>query len=79
MLRAYSVYANDTSFVNDLDSVIKVMNSFCMFLLLSGLKSNEAKCETVDIAALKGVSLPLCGMDYIDLKNNLNFEYTFFL
>ena len=55
------------------------MISFCMFLLLSGLKSNEAKCETVDIAALKGVSLPLCGMDYIDLKNNLNFEYTFFL
>ena len=61
----YSAYAYDTTFfLSDEDSVIEVTNTFHKFSLVSGLKPTEAKCE---IAVLKGVSLALCGMDFIDL------------
>ena len=64
----YSAYADDTTFfLSDEDSVIEVINAFHTFSLVSGLKPNEAKCETAGIGVLKGVSLPLCGMDCIDL------------
>ena len=43
------------------------MNAFDQFSLVSGLNSNEAKCEIADIRVLKEVSLALCGMDCIDL------------
>ena len=61
----YSAYA--TFFLSDEDSVIEVINAFHKFSLVSGLKPNEAKCEIAGIGVLKGVSLALCGMDYIDL------------
>ena len=41
----YSTYADDTFFVSGENSVIKVMNAFYRFLILSGLKPNQEKCE----------------------------------
>ena len=37
------------------------------FSLLSGFKTNKAKYEITGIGARNGVSLTLCGMDFIDL------------
>ena len=54
-------------FLSDEDSVIEVINAFDKFLLVSGLKPNEVKCEIAGIGVLKGVSLALCGMDCINL------------
>ena len=63
-----SAYAVVTTFsVSDEDPVIKVMNAFDKFSLLSGLKPNKAKCEIAGIGALRRVSLALCGIDCIDL------------
>ena len=63
-----SAYAVVTTFsVSDEDPVIKVMNAFDKFPLLSGLKPNKAKCEIAGIGVLKRVSLALCGIDCIDL------------
>ena len=44
-LTMYSTYADDTFFVSGENSVIKVMNAFYRFLILSGLKPNQEKCE----------------------------------
>ena len=44
-LAMYSTYADDTFFVSAENSVIKVMNAFYRFLILSGLKPNQEKCE----------------------------------
>ena len=44
-LTMYSTYADDTFFVSGENSVIKVMNAFYRFLILSGLKPNHEKCE----------------------------------
>ena len=49
------------------DSVMEVMNAFDKFSLVSSLKPNEAKCERAGIGVLKGLSLALCGKDFIDL------------
>ena len=43
------------------------MNAFNKFSFVSSLKPNEAKCEIAGIGVLKGVSLALCGMNYIDI------------
>ena len=64
----YSAYADDTTFfLSDEDSVIEVINAFHKFSLISGLKPNEYKCEIGGIGVLKGVSLTLCCMDWIDV------------
>ena len=63
----YSAYADNTFFLSNKDSVIEVINAFHKFSLVSGLKPNEAKREIAGIGVLKGVSLALCGMDYIYL------------
>ena len=70
-----SAYADDTTFLlSDEDSVIEVMNAFEKFSLVSGLKSNEIKCEIASIGVLKGVSLAPCGMDYgLNQKNKKKF------
>ena len=44
-LTMYSTYADDTFFVSGENSVIKVMNAFYRFLILSGLKPNQEKFE----------------------------------
>ena len=46
---------------------MEVMDAFDKFSLLSGLKPNKAKCEIVEISALKGVSVALYGMGCIEL------------
>ena len=49
----YSAYADDTTFVlSDDDSVIEVINALDKFSLVSGLKTNEAKCEIAGIGVL---------------------------
>ena len=68
----YSANVNDTFFVSDEHSATELMNAFEMFLFLSGLKPYMAKCDIAGIAALKRVSLVLCGIDCIDLTTKLN-------
>ena len=67
----YTAYADDTTFfLKDKESVKKVMNVFDTFSIFSGLKPNKSKCEIAGIGVLKGVSMELCGMEYIDLTKN---------
>ena len=76
----YSTYADETTFcVSDEEYVIEVINAFHKFSLISGLKPNETKCEIGGIGVLKGVSLALCYMDWIDVtKETISFRNTFF-
>ena len=67
----YTAYADDTTFfLKDKESVKKVMNVFDTFSIFSGLKPNKSKCDIAGIGVLKGVSMELCGMEYIDLTKN---------
>ena len=72
-LTMYSAYADDTFFVSGENSVIKVMNAFDRFFILSGLKPTKEKCEIIGIGALKGVSLAVCLIDCIDLTKDQKF------
>ena len=49
------------------NSVTEVIQIFEHFTISSGLKP---KCEIAGIGVLKGVQMALCGMDYVNLKNN---------
>ena len=44
---------------------------FDEFYLFSGLKINNAKCEIAGIGVKKGVKMALCGMDCIDLTEDV--------
>ena len=78
-LTMYSAYADDTFSVSGENSVIKVMNAFDRFLILSGLKPTKEKCEIIGTGALKGVSLAVCLIDRIDLTKNQKFWVHIFL
>ena len=64
----YTAYADDTTFfLSNQQSLTEVIKVFEQFSLFSGLKPNKSKCEVAGIGALKGVSVALCGMEFIDL------------
>ena len=46
------------------------MNVFYTFSIYSGLKPNKSKCEIAGIDVLKGVSMKLCELEYIDLTKS---------
>ena len=51
----YSAYADDTTFfLKDVNSIKEMVNSFHIFSLFSGLRSNLSKCEIAGIGVLKG-------------------------
>ena len=59
----YSAYADDTT--------TEVMKMFDKFSLFSGLKINNRQCEIAVIAVQQGVKMALCGMEYIDLTDDV--------
>ena len=48
-----------------------VILSFDKFSLFSGLKINDANCEIAGIGIKKGVKMALCGMECIDLMDEV--------
>ena len=58
---------DDTTFFLKDESVEKVMNVFDTFSICSGLKPNKSQCEIASIGVLKGVSMELSRMEYIDI------------
>ena len=50
---------------------MELMNNFVIFSIFFGRKPNKSKCEIVDLGALKGINLALCGMECIDLMFNV--------
>ena len=53
-------------------SVKVVINVLDTFSIYSGLRPNNSNCEIAGIGVLKGVSMELFRMEYIDLiKNSL--------
>ena len=68
----YSAYADVTTFfLRNEKSVTEVIKTFDKFSLFSGLKINNAKCEIAGIGVKKGVKMALCGMDCIDLTEDV--------
>ena len=68
----YSAYADDTTFfLRNEKSATEVIKTFDKFSLFSGLKINNAKCEIAGIGVKKGVKMALCGMDCIDLTEDV--------
>ena len=76
----YAAYDNDTTFfVKNRTSVIEILKVFnnifkknlTIFLTISGLKPNKPKCEIAGIGALKGVRVALCGMQCINLNEEI--------
>ena len=47
------------------------MKMFDKFSLFSGLKINNRQCEIAVIAVQQGVKMALCGMEYIDLTDDV--------
>ena len=68
----YSAYADDTTFfLRNKKSATEVIKTFDKFSLFSGLKINYGKCEIAGIGIKKGVKMALCGMNYIDLTEDV--------
>ena len=68
----YFAYADDTTFfLRDEKSATEVIKTFDKFSVFSGLKINNAKCEICGIGVKKGIKMALCGMDCIDLTDNV--------
>ena len=66
----YTLYADDTTFfLKDENSIVHLSEKLKLFSNLSGLKPNTTKCEVAGIGVLKGVQVAVCGMKYIDLRN----------
>ena len=66
----YTAYADDTTFfIRNKNLVIEPLSVFYISSVLSGLKSNKAKCEIAEIGKLKGVYMALCGLKCINLMN----------
>ena len=58
-------------FLKNEKSATEVIKTFDKFSLFSGLKINNAKCEIAGIGVKKGVKMALCGMDCIDLTEDV--------
>ena len=68
----YSAYADDTTFfLRNEKSANEVIKKFDKFSLISGLKISNAKCKIASIGVKKGVKIALCGMECIDLSDNV--------
>ena len=68
----YSAYADVTTFfLRNKKSATEVIKAFDKFSLFSGLKINNAKCEIAGIGVKKRVKMALCGMDCIDLTEDV--------
>ena len=68
----YSAYADETTFfLRNEKSATEVIKTFDKFSLFSGLKINYAKCEIAGIGIKKGVKMALCGMNCIDLTEDV--------
>ena len=68
----YSAYADDTTFfLRKGKSATEVIKTFDKFSPFSELKINNAKCETAGIGVKKGVKIALCGMDCINLTEDI--------
>ena len=69
---SYFAYADDTTiFLRNEKLAIEVIKTFDTFSLLSGVKINNAKCEISGTGVKKGVKMALCGMDCIDLTEDV--------
>ena len=68
----YTVYADDTTFfLKDGQFIKNLVEVFNTFSLFSRLKPNLTKCEIVEIRALKGVQVAVCGIKCIELCNEV--------
>ena len=64
----YSAYADDTTFfLEDVNSIKEMVNSFHIFSSFSGLRQNLCKCEIAGIGVLKWVRVAVCGIKCVDL------------
>ena len=60
-----------TFFLRNQKSAAEVIKTFDKFSLFSGLKINDANCEIAGIGVKKGVKMALCGMECIDLMDEV--------
>ena len=67
VIHSHTVYADDTTFFRN-QQLIKTFDKFSLF---SRLQINNAKCEIAGIGVKKGVKMTLCGMDCIDLTEDV--------
>ena len=68
----YSACADDTTFfLRNEKSETEVIKTFNKFSLFPGLKIDNAKCKIAGIGVKKGVKIALCGMDCIDLTEDV--------
>ena len=58
-------------FLKNEKSATEVIKTFDKFSLFSGRKINNAKCEISGIGVKKGIKMTLCGMDCIDLTEDV--------
>ena len=58
-----------TFFLKDENSIVHLSEKLKLFSDFLGLKPNTTKYEVAGIGVLKGVQVAVCGMKYIDLRN----------
>ena len=64
----YTAFAEDSIFfLNELLSVKNLIDTFKVFSLFLGLKSNFSKCEIAGLGSLKGFLEAVCGLKSINL------------
>ena len=67
-----SAYVDDTTlFLRNKKSATEVIKTFDNFSFFSGFKINNEMCETAGSCAKKKFKIALCGIDYIDLTDDV--------
>ena len=54
-----------------INSATEIIKAFDYISLFSGLKINKAKCKITRIGVLKGIILALCGMECVNLNDDV--------
>ena len=57
-------------FLENKESIEELVKAFTLFASFSGLKPNISKCEICGLGPLKGVEMPVCGMQSFDLTRD---------
>ena len=63
----YPSYADNTTFLCNIDWVKKLMKTFQEFASFSCLSGDMSKCDIADIKSLKWVKIAVCGTKNVDL------------
>ena len=71
VITSYTLCMLMMQLIKNINFITEIVKTSDYFSLFSGLKINKTKCKIQRIAVLKGVKLALCGMECVNLNNDV--------